>query len=365
MLNASAMYALAAQARLQRIVCRIDVLARGALVHSGLRFAADGQCKVHADRSAWVRRTASITVTDPLGPSLLNIADCELRIWRGLVRPDLASEYVCLGTFGIQEIDDTLPASGLAVTLSDRCQRVDEDVLMSPVTVSGSAVSAIRQLCLDSVPWATFEVAADVIDANLPPVVYDTTRTDAIQKIATSIGVELFCDVFGGFRLQSIPGLDDPVAWMATTITKGSRTLSRADVINGVKVQGQTTGSAPAPSSGLIVDDDPTSPTYWGSGAAASDSPFGRKGAVYTMSEVADENQAIAAARAILRDNVGYAAGVSFSGAADSRYEPGDVFMALSVDPSKHILESVDFPLDASAPDSGTSRARPVTAVTS
>jgi hypothetical protein len=178
----------------------------------------------------------------------------ELRIRTG-PRPDL---LVCVGTLGVQDITQPHPVGPVALTLSDRCQRITDDRFPVARSVGGGTViGAITALLTESVPWAAVGVAPGVIDHDAPAATYSQDRVGAVKHLAAAIGCAVYCEPFGDFLIAPIPDpAADPV-WAVGPgqgLMTGSTTVSRVGVYNCVSAY--STGSIPV--SGTLLADGAT-----------------------------------------------------------------------------------------------------------
>jgi hypothetical protein len=86
---------------------------------------------------------------------------------------------------------------------------------------------------------------------------------------------EIYVDALDRFVITDLPDLvNGPVAWNIAegeggTLIAASRSMPRTAVYNGVLASGENAAAGVPPVSALVVDSDPTSPTYWGG-------PFGK-----------------------------------------------------------------------------------------
>lgn len=337
------------------LLVRADVLTKGRVVASGLPVASGS---VQGDRGQFARRTCTVVIGDPgYSPSgavgdLLAPYGNEVRLYRGAVTP-AGPELICVGTFGIRsaEFDDGAAFTGISLTGIDRCKVVAETRFPFPRTTPAysSALAQLRALLLEAVPWADIRVDPRVQDVTLPQVTWREDRAQAATDIVTSMGAEVFCDPWGTFVVQPIPSPADPPVFTVTggpggVLVAARHSLSRDGAHNGVVARGQSTGTdQEAPTSDLIVDDDPTSPTYWGG-------PFGKVVGFYDSSLLTTRDQANTVARALLLNNTGAARSLNYSTAVNAAQEPGDVVAV--VDPGtglveRHLSDQLTIPLDA------------------
>lgn len=174
---------------------------------------------VEADSTAQVRRRASgvvvsagASVAPTTRQALLAPLGNEFTLERGLVLPDGTTASWPLGRFGISSASVTEDASGVAVEVEgfDRAKTVSENVWDGPYQVppGTAADAAIKAIILDRFPSAQFSFAS--APTALPGLTYATSDQDAdpweaATAIATSVGMQLWVDPSGVFRLAPFP----------------------------------------------------------------------------------------------------------------------------------------------------------------
>jgi hypothetical protein len=311
-----------------------DLLSEGQIISPDIPIAA---WDITADASQWARRTAAVTIPPGVIPAGASMG-LELRIRTG-PRPDL---LVCVGTLGVQDITQPHPVGPVALTLSDRCQRITDDRFPVARSVGGGTViGAITALLTESVPWAAVGVAPGVIDHDAPAATYSQDRVGAVKHLAAAIGCAVYCEPFGDFLIAPIPDpAADPV-WAVGPgqgLMTGSTTVSRVGVYNCVSAY--STGSIPV--SGTLLADgatpaaadlDPYSPTYvYG--------PFGRVVRYLPSPFFITTGQCDAAGLAYLMKTKALRRSVQFTCIPNGALEPDD---AVSVDfgsgPEHHLVD--------------------------
>lgn len=335
-----------------------ELLRDGEVIADGLHVVS-GQ--VDGNRSQFARRTCTVVIGDvdlkPTGlpGDLLAPYGNEIRLYRGAVTP-AGDELLPLGTFGIRsaEFDDTGDWAGITITGIDRCKRIAEDRFPLPWSspAYSSVIEIVKSLILRTIPWADITIDPDLWDVTVPQQTYQQDPATAITDLVTSIGAEMFCDALGGFVIQTVPSPTDPPVFTVTggqggILVKARHLLTRDGVFNGVVAQGQSTDpNLTAPVSDLIVDNDPTSPTYW----APDGSGFGHVVGYYSSSALVDYEQCNNAATALLVNQMGAARSINYSTGVNAAIEVGDVVEV--VDPftgqtERHMHDQLSIPLDA------------------
>lgn len=337
------------------LLVRADILSGGEVIAEGLPVSGGS---VTGDRSQFARRTGSAVIADPAyKPSgaagdLLAPYGNEIRLWRGAVTP-AGDELIPLGTLGIRtvEFEDGGAFTGITVTGIDRCKRLQESRFPYPRTtdVQFSAIEQVRALIWEVLPGVEIRVDPRLVDVLMPQATWAENRDGAITDIMTAIGGELFCDPLGAFVLQPVPSLSDAPAFTVAggpggVLASARRSLTRDGVFNGVIARSSTTAADTTPVvSDLVVDDDPTSPTYWGGN-------FGQIVGFYESSLLTGYGQANIAARAALLNQIGAARSLNYSQAVNPAIEPGDVGSVVNAQTGateRHLHDQVSTPLAA------------------
>lgn len=332
------------------VVSRADILTSGVVVAQGIPIS-DGQ--VTKDRGQWARRTCTATIADssPAMRALTMPYGNEIRLWRGVVMPSGSEYLLCQGTFGIQDAEVDYIAGGIKVSGIDRGRRVTDDRFPFARTLDqSSVVGTLRQLLMESTPWAGVG-AFGLSDRATGPLTWAQDREGACKDLAASIGGECYTEPFGDFILAPVPDMASPTVWTVRAGDGGAlvapaRKLSRQGVYNAVVVTSSAADAAEVSSSQTatgrtaIADDDLYSPTW-------RDGPFGQVVTYYSSPFVKTQDQADTAAAAILRNQLGLSRSVSFESAVNPALEAGDV---IAVDyggglVERHILDRIVMPL--------------------
>lgn len=144
-----------------------------------------------------------------------------------------------------------------------------------------------------------------------------------IQDMATAVGFEAFFDPAGVFTFRPVPDprRGEPV-WAFDedanpTVTDAKRELTDEQTFNYVVVRGEST-STKNPVSAYAFDDDPSSPTY-------VNGPYGTVVQRLVFPLITTQEQAQAAADAILLNSLGAADTVTISTVPMPALEPGDI----------------------------------------
>lgn len=321
---------------------------------------------VTADATSQVRRTATLTFGDPTywpaNPTdILSPLGSELLIERAVVIPGVGPEWIPLITGVITKVGRKLPTSsdGLQVTLADRSSKVAEDRFTVPAQVGGGTTTAVQAItALVQHQYPTVVVIDKTGSSTVTPVL-DIERdrwADGVEKLADSIGAEVFFDQLGRLVIRPQPTLADTMVWQIG-IGAGGVLVTRDDeqtrdlVYNQVVANGQRTDGT-SPVSAIVSDTDPTSPT-WISG------PFGTKPRFYSSPLLTTVPQATAAATSLLERARGMQASVDLTAIVNPALEPGDVIkVETSGAPQAHIIDKVVTPLRPTGVQQITTRSK-------
>jgi hypothetical protein len=144
-----------------------------------------------------------------------------------------------------------------------------------------------------------------------------------IQDLATAIGYEAFFDAKGVFTFRPVPdpSIGDAV-WAfdednIPLVAEATRELSNEQTFNHVIVVGQSTSSS-NPVTAEAFDNNPSSPTY-------ILGPYGEVTERLTFSTITTQDQAQAAANALLLNSLGGADTVTIVCVPQPALEPGDI----------------------------------------
>lgn len=320
---------------------------------------------VTVDATSQVRRTATIVIADPtLWPrhptDVLSPFGSELLVEYGVVIPRVGTEWIPLIRGVISDAGRQRPYTSVdgSVTLSlvDRSARVHEDRLDAPAqTVSGATtVAEITRLIQETLPTA---VVTDETSSSQVASVLEIERErwrDGVEKLADSLGAEVFADPSGDFVIRFQPTLSDVPVWEIRsgdggTLVRKQEALTRERVYNRVIAVGQRTDGTP-PVRSAVSDTDTTSPTYYGG-------PFGKKPRFYSSPLLTTTGQCTTAATALLERAKGIQASVSLDTIVNPALDAGDVIRVYDEGVwQTHIVDKLTIPLAVGTPQSITTR---------
>ncbi|MFD5384236.1 DUF5047 domain-containing protein [Streptomyces sp. NPDC127074] len=306
---------------------------------------------VTVDRGQATRRTCTVTLTDaaliPLTASdKLSIYGARLRISRGIQFAD-GAETVPLGVFRLDSVDGDVDEGPVSLAGKSLEAVVSDDKFTVPYKATGTAVGAVTALIQRSIPDAV--VVNRAMDASIGPRTWDVQGDPwtAVAECAAAIGAEVCADADGVFIIAELPDiLATPPVWTIAAgeggvYVKAQRGMSADGVRNGWLVSGENTETDVPPVSALVVDNDPTSPTYWSG-------PFGHRPDFYSSPTITTVPAATAAGSLKLRASVSPNASADISSLPNPALEPGDVLRVAYPDGKRelHQVQSFTVPLD-------------------
>ncbi|WP_328336721.1 DUF5047 domain-containing protein [Streptomyces violaceus] len=310
---------------------------------------------VTVDRSQAIRRTCTVTIADPsLIPRTptdqLATYGARLCIARGIDYGDGSSELVPLGVFRLDDADGDVSEGPVTLQGKDLSAIVADDQFTEPFKVSGTVVGAVTALIQRSIPDA--DVISLVTDQPIGSRVYDVEADPwaGAQEIAAAAGAEVYPNADGVFVIAALPDLlTTPPVW-AIEATEGgvyikaNRGMTSAGVKNGVLARGENASENVPPVSYLAVDDDPTSPTYWGG-------PYGRRPKFISSSAYTTLNACTQAANAELAKSKAPNASGDISSLPNPALETGDVLRVTHEDGSRELHQAAAFTVPLSEGD--------------
>jgi hypothetical protein len=158
------------------------------------------------------------------------------------------------------------------------------------------------------------------------------------------IGAEVYADADGVFVIAVLPDpLSVPPVWTISAGEGGAyigatRGMSADGVFNGVLASGENTEANLPPVSALVVDADPTSPTYWSG-------PFGHRPTFYSSATLTTTLACTNAATLMLRAAVAPNASANISALPNPALEPGDVIRVVYPDGTRELHQAQAFPV--------------------
>jgi hypothetical protein len=311
---------------------------------------------VTIDSRSQTRRTATVGFGDAdLWPedafSILSPIGSELMLEAGIVLSS-GIEWIPLIYGPIVDTSRNRPSDNTAaieVKVADRSLKIAEARFDQPTqTIAGATtVAEISRLITDVLP--TVSVVDTTGSTKVAPQL-DMERerwADGVEKLADSIGAEVFADATGNFIIRAEPDITDPVVWVVTAGDGGiliteSDQYSRDLVYNRVVASGQRVDGTP-PVFAVSSDNVVTSPTYIGG-------PFGVKTRFYASPLLTTIPQCQSAADSFLARVTGRHLNVSFDTIVNPALEAGDILQLVIDGRSEtHIIDQVSIPLTPGA----------------
>lgn len=265
-----------------QMVSQVDAYYNGSLTLTDLP-VSDGSVTV--DRGSKIRRSLSLTVTDPkrlpwLATDPLAVYGQTLVASRGIRFPSGAVELVPLGTFRINDVSGDVLMGPVTVSGSSMECAIIDDKFQVPTTTRamGNCFTVIQTLIQQTLPSAVVvNLTAGARNPTCAVVVWDANadRWDAVLQVATAMQAEVYVDATDRFVVVDVPNvLAGSVAWDIAggeggTLISSARQMSRTSVYTAVVASGENTAASIAPVSATAKDTNPLSPTRWGG-------PFGK-----------------------------------------------------------------------------------------
>lgn len=322
---------------------------------------------VTGDRSASVRRTASLTIDpaalkDPAMGPRLNPFGSRVKIWRGVRHPGGAIDEVQVFVGRIDSVDVSF--SGLTL----RCADLAADVVdarfereTGPVDLPGAPttlVNCMKALITQVHPGISYVTTGVTDSAVNGATIWATERADALDSMATQLqpGCEWFIDMTGVAQIRPLPAVitsGTPAVWIIDSGDQGvlvDRTVTqdRVQVTNGVSVEGVPIGGV-TPARGVWLNTTdygaaPDDPMYWGG-------PYGKVMAYYSGQQLNPLNTTQAAhdlAKALGLNSLAKSRSVSVTCVANPKLQLGSVvriFSAQAEIDGMYFVQSLTLPL--------------------
>lgn len=318
---------------------------------------------VRLDAAADVRSTVDLT-TDGTGmwprsnTALFAPYGNELFVERGL-RVAAAIEWVSLGYHRIESPSQDRPPDGpLRITGSDRMAGIIDARLLAPrqFTAAETYGSVVGDLVREVYPAAHIEWD-DTTEARTlgRALIVEEDRHGFLAELVRAIGKIWYWDHRGILLVRDPPdattAVFDVEAGAGGVLISSTRSLTREGVYNAVVASGEAADTED-PARGVAVDANPASPTYF-------HGPFGPVPRFFTSPFLLTDGQAVSAAAAILRRELGLPYNVDLTAVPNPALEPWDpvrIRHATTEGAEMHIIQTLTIPLTATAAMTATTR---------
>lgn len=311
---------------------------------------------VTIDATSQTRRTATISIASAdLWPddafAILSPIGSEIAIHYGIVHSSAYTEWIPLIRGPITDVTRSLPSGNnseaVQVTVSDRSAKVAEARFDQPTqTIAGATtVSEIARLITGVLDVVVVDLTGSTKVA--PQIEMEKERwAEGVEKLADSIGAEVWCDPLGNFVIRNEPTVDDPVVWTfradgTSILVNETDEYTRDLVYNRVVASGQRTDGTP-PVFAVVSDTNPASPTY-------INGPFGVKTRFFASPLLTTVAQCQSAGTSLLARVTGRHLNVTLSNVTQPALEAGDVIRLVYDDRDEiHVIDTVTIPLTPS-----------------
>lgn len=294
-----------------------------------------------------------------LNSDLLTPYGNEVFIRRGIDFGNGTVEWVSFGYFRIDSVSQTRDEDyPIALTCYDRMIGIIEARLLTPVQFNAgiSLDTIVSTLVLEVYPDATIEWDDDTGDTLITrSQIAEENRFGFLQELVTSYGKIMYFDYRGIFVIRDVPTDTAPVfnidSGAGGVLIELNRARTREGVYNAVVVNGEGADTE-QPIFAVVVDSDPNSPTNY-------NGRFGKVPRFYTSTFITTNDQAAATANSMLRRTIGLPYSVDFKAVVNSALEPYDpVGIITSRNRELHVLDTIEFPLDAETSMSSSTKVR-------
>lgn len=326
----------------------------------------DGQ--VELDETAEIRSTLDLTTDGARSwptraSSALAPYGVEVHVSRGLVLAGGTVEWVSLGFFRVNSVEQDEPPDGpIRIEGTDRMAGLIDGRLLRPVQFAKSATygAVVEQLVTEVYPEASVDWDDDsdlrVLGRS---VIAEEDRHGFLETLVRSLGKIWYWDHRGRLQIKDPPDPSTPVFDVdhgaGGVLVSMSRKLSRDGVHNVVVVLGEGADTE-APVLAIRADVNPRSPTY----------VFGRFGPVprfFATPFVNDKPLGQKVATSLVRQQLGLPYSVDFSMVPNVALEPLDPVRVRYSDrdgAEVHVLRRLTIPLTPEGAMDATTREQTV-----
>ena len=336
------------------VATQVDILYGDTVVAEDIPFT-DGSVTI--DRGSDVRRSLSLVIPDP---SVFPHIEADpyapygqrIRVRSGIRHLNGTVEMVDVGFFVIESVEGDIHHGPLTIDAPGLESLVRAEPFPSAISTEGTSTVAgfiQTQLTLVDPDFDLADRTSGAGTSGIPLASWDadSDRWAALQKVARSVGCELYVDARGSFILADIP--DPVVAEPVWTVAAGEngvmvsaiRGLTSDGVYNRVIVRGENAAENVPPVSGEAAITDPTDPLRYGG-------PFGRRTLTYRSELVVDPIQASSTANALLRIYRAPNSTLNLSAVPNPALDVSDVIRVVYANgdpPELHVVQAIELPL--------------------
>jgi Domain of unknown function (DUF5047) len=326
---------------------------------------------VFADANANIRSTLDLTTDGTaMWPSRTNLLLApyghEIFVERGVQFGGGTTEWVSLGYYRIQTPDQAnAPDGPIRIQARDRMAGLVDGRLLAPVQFLAAATygAVMTQLVTEVYPAATIQWPdggdSTAIGRDL---IAEEDRYGFLNDLVKSLGKIWHWDHRGILVIRDQPSTATPVFDVnhgeSGVLLKLARQLTRERVYNAVVATGEAADTE-TPVRAVAIDNNPSSPTYF-------HGPFGPVPQFFSSPFLTSNSQAGTAAESMLRKQLGLPYNADFTAVPNPALEPWDpirVRYSERYGVETHIIETLQIPLVAQAPMTGTTREQTVVLV--
>lgn len=306
--------------------------------------------RVRCDRTSQTRWSADVTATYESGAEVSPYGDW-VRIYRAVQLLRDTPVEVPWGVYRVEQVDRHA-LDGVGLTLSGLESAIQDARFPQPRTIYGVARTVVEDLVGEAVGGVAISWHGSGGDTTLDSVTETEDRWGLLAgssepSVAESLGVEMFFDARGRFRVVDVPSTADEAAWDATAVAgvlvKSTATDTRDGVVNLWVVTGERSDGKPPVGPAFAWDDRPGSPTFAGRNPlhGGRPGPFGLVTGYYSSPLLRTDYMCAHAADTRLRNSIGARRQVDFTAVQHPGLEAGDTVAVKVPDGiERHLVDS-------------------------
>jgi hypothetical protein len=308
------------------------------------------------DVNSDVNATMDLTLAYPFED--INPYAHEIYLERGVMYANGTTEYVGLGYFRVNSVEDTLirdsdfDGTAIRITGEDRMSNLRDGRVPSPLQFSAStSVASVLDFLVqdvmpgvttvyDTVNWPGGDAASTTLGSDH---FVDQDRLGFIQELVAAYGKICYFDYAGRFVVKDPPNTSGtPVfninSGLNGVLVHATRTISRDGVYNAVVATGEAADANVPPVYGIAIDNDPASPTFYGG-------TFGKVPKFFNSSFLVTDAQCAGAAQKLLDASHGLPYSVTLGMVPNPALEAWDVVSVTYSDGyvEIHIIDQITY----------------------